>query len=160
MTTEPAVLQLNRLVGTWTTEATHPASPGLVVHGTAEVTWLEGERFLIHRARTDHPQFPDSISIIGIMDRDRVEDAPANGSKLANEARLCMHYFDSRGVFRIYDMTIDDGVWRLWRNAPGFSQRFTGTFDHAGDTVDGRWELCRDDVNWANDLEIIYRRRR
>ena len=160
MTTEPALEQLNRLVGTWTTAATHPASPGLVVDGTAEITWLEGERFLIQRARTDHPQFPDSISIVGITDRDRVEDARSASSKLATEPRLCMHYFDSRGVFRVYDMSIDDGVWRLWRNAPGFSQRFTGTFTHDGDTLDGRWELSQDDVQWENDLAIIYRRRR
>jgi hypothetical protein len=159
MTTEPALAQLNQLVGTWITEATHPASPGLVVHGTAEITWLEGERFLIIRARTDHPLFPDSISIAGIMDRDRVEDAPATGSKLAAARGLCMHYFDSRGVFRVYDMSIDDGVWRLSRNAPGFSQRFTGRFAH-GDTIDGRWEVCEDDLNWQKDLEITYRRRK
>ena len=55
---------LNRLVGGWTTEATHPMMPGVVVRGTADVKWLEGERFLIVRARTDHPDFPDSISII------------------------------------------------------------------------------------------------
>ena len=160
MTTEPALKRLNRLVGTWTTEATHPASPGLVVHGTAEITWLEGERFLIYRARTDHPQFPDSISIVGIMDRDRAEDAQTTASKLAAPRRLCMNYFDSRGVSRVYDMSIEDGVWRIWRNAPGFSQRFTGTFADDGDTVDGRWELCQDDVNWEKDLAITYRRRR
>jgi hypothetical protein len=160
MTTEPALEQLNRLVGTWTTAATHPASPGLVVHGTVEATWLEGERFLIHRARSDNPQFPGSISIVGIMDRDRVEDAPNARSKLATEPRSCMHYFDSRGVFRVYEMSLDGGVWRLWRNAPGFSQRFTGTFARDGDTLDGRWEVSQDDVNWEKDLEITYRRRR
>jgi hypothetical protein len=159
MTIEPALQQLNQLVGTWTTEATHPASPGLVVHGTVEMTWLEGERFLIHRARTDHPQFPDSISIIGIMDRDRVEDARTTDSKLAAAPSLCMHYYDSRGVYRVYDMSIDESVWRLWRNAPGFSQRFTGVVTSDGNTVTGRWELCQDDVNWAYDLEITYRRR-
>jgi hypothetical protein len=159
MTIEPALQQLNQLVGTWTTEATHPASPGLVVHGTVEMTWLEGERFLIHRARTDHPQFPDSISIIGIMDRDRVEDARTTDSKLAAAPSLCMHYYDSRGVYRVYDMSIDESVWRLWCNAPGFSQRFTGSVAHDGNTVTGRWELSQDDVNWANHLETTYRRR-
>lgn len=29
----PALAPLRRLVGTWTTEATHPAMPGVVVHG-------------------------------------------------------------------------------------------------------------------------------
>jgi len=65
--TEPELEPLNRLVGTWNTEATHPAVPG-IVHGAVTVEWLEGERFLIHRARTDHPDFPDSISIVGFTD--------------------------------------------------------------------------------------------
>jgi hypothetical protein len=159
MTTELALKQLHRLVGTWTTAATHPASPGLVVHGIAEMTWLEGERFLIQRARTDHPDFPDSISILGIMDRDRAEDPRDADSRLASAPRLCMHYFDSRGVFRVYDMSIDDGGWRLGRNAPGFSQKFTGTFSPDRNTIDGRWQVSQDDANWENDLEITYRRR-
>jgi hypothetical protein len=32
---------LDRLVGTWTTEATHPALPGVVVHG---ITVIRGSR--------------------------------------------------------------------------------------------------------------------
>jgi hypothetical protein len=159
MTTEQALEQLNRLVGTWTTDATHPAVPGVVVHGTAVIEWLEGERFLIYRARTDHPDFPDSISIIGITARDRVDNLRNSGPTVPTECRLCMHYFDSRGVFRIFDVSIDDAEWRLWRDAPGFSQRFTGTFADGGATIDGRWDLCQDDVNWNNDLQITYRRR-
>jgi len=69
MTSEPALESFDRVVGSWTTEATHPAFSG-VVRGTVTIEWLEGERFLIHRARTDHPDFPDSISIIGFADRD------------------------------------------------------------------------------------------
>ena len=157
--TEPALEQLNQLIGTWTTEATHPALPGVVVHGTASIEWLEGERFLIHRARTDHSDFPDSISIIGITDRDRVDKSLNSGATAASDARVEMHYFDSRGIFRIYDVSIDDGMWRLWRNVPGFSQRFVGTFADGGETIDGRWELCEDDVNWKDDLQITYRRR-
>jgi hypothetical protein len=44
-----------RLVGAWTTEATHPEVPGTTVSGSAEVQWLEGERFLIFRAHKDYP---------------------------------------------------------------------------------------------------------
>jgi hypothetical protein len=159
MTSEPALQPLNRLVGSWTTEATHPAFPGAVVRGTASVEWLEGERFLIHRARTDHPDFPDSISIIGFTDRDRVDDAarkadPGGGGK----PRLTMRYFDSRGVYRVFDASIDDQSWRVWRDAPGFSQRFTGTFADGGDTIVGLWQLCQDDVHWNDDLKITYRR--
>ena len=56
-TTEPALQPLNRLVGSWSTEATHPALPGVVVRGTTSIEWLEGQRFLIVRSRNDHP-FP------------------------------------------------------------------------------------------------------
>jgi len=160
MTNDPALEELNRLVGTWDTEATHPARPGLVIHGSAEIQWLEGKRFLIHRARTDQAEFPDSISIMGFMGRDRVEDPQNPASNVASESRPCMHYFDSRGVFRIFDWSIDQVAWRFWRNAPAFSQRFTGTFQRDGQTIEGQSELCRDDVNWKKDLQITYRRRR
>ena len=61
--------RLDRLVGSWITEATHPAMPGVVVHGTVDISWLEGKRFLLHRARTDRgnearqagAQYPSSL---------------------------------------------------------------------------------------------------
>ena len=142
MTTQPAFEPLNRLVGIWTTTATHPALPGVVVHGTTVVEWREGDRFLIHRGHTDHPDFPDSISIIG------------------NTGRLRMHSIDTWGVFRVYDVSIDRAAWRLWRRAPGYSQRFVGTFADDGETIDGHWELCEDAVHWNTDMQITYRRRR
>jgi hypothetical protein len=150
-----ALKSLNRLVGTWTTEATHPMFPGVTVRGTAVIEWLEGERFLIHRARTDHPDFPDSISIVGFTDRDRVQDG---GGDVRDGDRLTMQYFDSRGVFRVMDVDMDGETWRISRSAPGFSQRFAGTFADGGATIAGLWELCRDDVHWNDDLRITYRR--
>jgi hypothetical protein len=159
MTSTPTLKALNRLVGTWTTEATHPALPGVVVHGTATTEWLEGERFLIHRARSDHPDFPVLISIIGYTEQDRVGAGESTGSQKPVDAPLTMHYFDSRGVSRVYEVSIDDDAWRIWRNASGFSQRFTGTFADGGDTIDGRWQLREDDVNWNDDVEITYRRK-
>lgn len=159
MTATPPLETLGRFVGIWTTDATHPALPGVTVHGTAAVEWLEGERFLIHRARNDHPDFPDSISIIGVTERDRVDNQPDNVAASGTESRISMHYFDSRGVFRVYDVSIDDEAWRFWRDAPGFSQRFVGTFAD-GHTFAGRWQLCRDDIHWEDDLQITYRRRK
>jgi hypothetical protein len=138
---DPQLEALNALVGTWALEATHPAVPSAVVRGEAAVEWLEGERFLIHRASNDHPDFPDSISVIGLVD-----DA------------LSMYYFDSRGVHRIYEVAMEGSSWRMWRDAPGFSQRFTGTFEDGGDTIAGQWELSRDDETWDDDLRITYRR--
>jgi hypothetical protein len=154
---DPTLKPLDRLVGTWMTEATHPAMPGVVVHGTVVAEWLEGERFLIHRARSDHPDFPDSISIIGHMEQDRA-DTGRSTAPVASEPQLKMFYFDSRGVSRIYDVGVDDSSWRIWREAPEFSQRFVGMWSDANDAIDGRWQLRRDDVHWADDLAITYRR--
>jgi hypothetical protein len=158
MITELLLEHLSPLVGTWTTEATHPESPGLIVHGTAVFEWLDGERFLIHRTRTDHVDFPDSISIIGVTNRDRLEKSPEIDPAAALESPLSMHYFDSRGVYRVYGASVDGQTWRLWRDAPGFSQRFTGNFADRGHTIVGQWQLCRDDITWNNDLRITYRR--
>ena len=158
LTQTSLVDSLTRLVGTWTTEATHPAMPGVIVHGSATFEWLEGQRFLLSRARTDHPKFPDSLCVIGRMGQDRVGGADGSVQTNADEAPIQMHYFDSRGVFRIYDVSMDDSTWRWWRNAPGFSQRFVGLISADGNTINGSSELCRDDVHWADDLQITYRR--
>ena len=73
------------------------------------------------------------------------------------ESRLCAHYFDSRGVFRVYDVEIDSDAWRMRRDSPGFSQRFVGSFVGT-DTIDGTSEVSEDDVSWHPDLAITYRR--
>ena len=149
---ERSLQHFKRLIGTWTTEATHPAWPGGVVHGTATFEWLEGEQFLLQRARSDQPEFPDSLTITGFVDRDR--DEPAKD----DDATMTMHYFDSRGVFRTFQSEIDDRTWRLWNDSPGFAQRFTFTFaDDA--TMQLVTQLCKDGSTWRNDLEARYRRR-
>jgi hypothetical protein len=127
------------LVGDWTIEATHPAFPGRVVAGTATATWLEGERFLLQKTHVDHPEFPDALSILG-----------------NTEEGLVSHYFDSRGIHRIYRLAFDDGTWRLWRDEPGFNQRFTGTFEDDGDRIAGLWEMSDDGKTWEPDLGITF----
>jgi hypothetical protein len=159
MTTPEETLRLlGKLVGSWTLEATHPALPGVVVHGTSVMEWLAGERFLIHRSHNDHADFPDSVSVIGFMDNDRVAHAGAHAVSGGGEVALRMHYFDSRGVFRVLDVDVDDAGFGFFRDAPGFSQRFRGTFTDGGKTINGLWELRQDDVTWHDDVRITYRR--
>jgi hypothetical protein len=147
-----------QLVGSWTSEATHPAMPGVVVRGTAVFEWLEGEHFVIQRARNDHPDFPDAISIIGATASDRVEGGERSISASAAAKPLHMHYYDSRGVFRDYDVSIEANTLSFQKLAPGFSQRFTWTLIDGGATIEGVSQLCEDDRTWLDDLKITYRR--
>jgi hypothetical protein len=69
---------------------------------------------------------------------------------------LVMEYFDSRGVRRTYVVSFDDGVWRMWRNASGFDQRFSATV--ARDSFEGVFELARTPGDWQEDMKVTYRR--
>jgi hypothetical protein len=56
-------------------------------------------------------------------------------------------------------MTLSNGVWKLWRDAPdSFPQRFSGTFSDDGNTITDRWEKAEDGSNWATDFDLIYRK--
>jgi hypothetical protein len=112
--------------------------------GPGHLRVLEGRTFLIERWRVDLPEAPDGIAIIGAGDEPET---------------FRQHYFDSRGVQRIYEMTLADGVWKLWRDAPDpFPQRFTGTFNDDGKTIAGRWEKAEDGSNWETDFDFTYRK--
>jgi hypothetical protein len=153
---ESRLRPLDRLVGRWRSEATHPSLPDVVVSGTMSAEWLEGRRFLILRTTNEHPAFPDAISIVGFSDVDRAAEPTAAAAD--QPTQLSMHYFDSRGVSRVYDTLVDAATWRLWRHAPGLSQTFVGEFADDGDTVFGLWRMCEDGANWTDDLRVVYRR--
>ena len=68
-----------------------------------------------------------------------------------------MEYFDSRGVRRTYGASLEDGVLRFWRDAPGFDQRFSATL--ATETFEGLWRVAETPGNWQDDLKVVYRRR-
>jgi hypothetical protein len=138
---DPALEPFDVLIGTWATEATHPMFDG-VVRGSTTFEWLEGRRFLIQRSHNDHESFPDAIGVIG---------APESGEGLV------MEYFDSRGVRRTFGISLDDGQLRIWRDAPGFDQRFSAALGH--DEFEGLWQLARTPGDWQDDLKMTYRRR-
>jgi hypothetical protein len=140
---DPALERLSPLVGEWTVEGSHSFYPSLELGGRAAFEWLEGGGFLIQRSTIEHPEFPNAVSIIG-------RDAEADG--------YSMHYFDSRGVHRIYAMSLSDGVWKLWRDGHPFPQRFTGTFSDDGNTIAGRWEKADESSNWETDFDLTYRK--
>jgi hypothetical protein len=137
---DPALEPFDALIGTWAFEADHHAVDG-VVRGSTTFEWLEGGHFLLQRSHVDHELFPDAICVIG---------APEEGDGLVLES------FDSRGVRRTYGTSIDDGVWRTWRDAPGFDQRFSAALGQ--DSFEGVFEIARTPGDWHEDMRVTYRR--
>jgi hypothetical protein len=138
--------RLDLLLGRWQTRASFaagffgPDAPAVTERGGVSFEWLEGRHFLIQRFTNDHPAAPDGIAVIG-----------ADG-----DTGFVQHYYDSRGVTRIYHMSLDNNVWKLWRLAPGFSQRYTGTFTDDGTRITGAWEQSADGTTWEHDFELDY----
>ncbi len=93
----------------------------------------------------DVPGAPDSVSIMGC-------DA-ANGTYF-------QLYSDERGVCRVYEMSIGEGRWELWREGEPFPQRFTATISDDGETIVGRWEKAPDGRTWETDFDLTYRKAR
>jgi hypothetical protein len=131
------------LIGEWATEMTHPMFRGTVVSGRTTFEWLEGGRFLIQRATNEHPDFPDSLCVIGVVE---------------GENDLSMQYFDSRGVHRIYAIGFDGAELTVTRDAQGFAQRLSAKLSDEGSTFAGVWQLNEDDRGYRDDLAFTYRR--
>jgi hypothetical protein len=141
---KPELPGWSRLIGRWTTKGAHPLLPGAEIRGEATFEWLAGRQFVIQRSHYDHPDIPDAISVTG-----------ATG---ATGEGLTTHYFDRRGVYRLYRASLDAGQWRFWRDDPGFRQRFTGVFSADGTTITGQGEMCRNGSSWEPDLALTYHR--
>jgi hypothetical protein len=129
------------LIGTWSTEAKHRLVDE-VVPGSSTFEWLEGGHFVVMRSDNDHELFPDAISVIG---------RPESGEGLALE------YFDSRGVRRTYEVSLENGVLRWWRNQPGLDQRSYAKL--RPDSFEFVHQLAETPGEWKDDLKTTYRRR-
>lgn len=139
----PKLKPFGVLVGEWKTVGTHPQLPGVTLHGQVSFEWIEDGAFLLMHSAVEEEGIPSGIALFGSDDASDVAS---------------MLYFDERGVSRIYQTTLDGNIWKAWRNAPGFSQRFTGTLEDNNNTIQLVTELARDDVNWARDLVQTYTR--
>jgi hypothetical protein len=136
-----AMKRLEAFVGEWKVEASFPGSPP----GRAVFEWELGGQYLVQRTQVPDPA-PDNIAIIA---PDPLHNA------------YTQHYFDSRGVVRVYAMTFNGGAWMLWRNSPDFSpldfsQRFIGKFSDDGQTITGAWETSMDGATYEHDFDLIY----
>ena len=95
----------------------------------------------MQHAEMENPDFPRNVEVIG-------PDEEAETYR--------MLYYDSRGVSRIYRMTFSGGIWTLWRDFPGFSQRFHGTFSPDGNVITAYWEKSTDGSSWERDFDLTY----
>jgi hypothetical protein len=142
-TAEQALRQLEPLVGEWTLEAIWPSGESWPGGGQLTFEWHDSGQHLVQRGTAELPEAPDHVSVIG-----------CDG---ANESYVQL-YSDERGVCRIFEMSIGNGEWKLWRDGEPFSQRFTATFSGDGNTITGRWEIAEDGTNYRTDFDLICRR--
>ena len=139
--------QLERFIGEWTMLVTFPGAPP-VEGGRVVFAWMAGEQFLIQRWEVPVPEAPDGLAVIGY-----------DGGR----GTFLQHYFDSRGIARVYTMSLEDGIWTLRRDTPDFSplefaQRFTGRFSGDDGEIVGRWEIAHDGATWEHDFDLTYLR--
>jgi hypothetical protein len=141
--------RLDPFVGAWSLEAVFPNKPTEVLRGGRSVfEWMKGRQILIQRTMAPVPEVPDSIAVVACD---------------PEKAMYVQHYFDSRGVVRLYAMTYRDGVWTLVRASPDFTplpfaQRYIATFDDHDATIHGTWEKSDDGSHWQKDFDLTYRR--
>jgi hypothetical protein len=149
-TREPstAMAPLTPLVGEWSVQALAPWAPS-DLRGRTVFEWMTGGTFLLQRWEVPVDEAPDGLAIIG-------PDPERGGGYL-------QHYFDSRGVARVYAMSFLDAVWTLSRTEADlspldFAQRFTGTIGDDGRTIRATWEICHDGSTWEHDFDLVYTR--
>ena len=141
------------LIGEWHGEGEMPIEPPMTLSVDATVERMG--QFIVFHSRGEPAQVPDSISIIG--------GAPDGEPQP-------MHYFDSRGVERLFLMSFGGSTWTIVRapgedwngpDGPGFNQRFIGEISADGRTIEARWERGMGDAGdeWELDFPLTYTRR-
>ena len=127
--------RLEPLIGEWTVTSSLGD-----VRAVATFEWALGGAFVLQRSQIDLPEAPDALCVI----------APAGDD-------FTQHYFDSRGVVRIYAMTFDGTTWTLERDGEDFAQRYVGEF--SGNRIEGRWEIKQPgEADFRLDFELSYDR--
>ncbi|MGH3413655.1 MAG: hypothetical protein ACRDPH_11320 [Marmoricola sp.] len=127
---------LDPLLGSWATTM-HHAEMSEPVTGRQEYERVLDGAFVLQRWTYDHPDFPDAM---GLLSEDRY------------------HYFDVRGVTRIFDFEIDDDGWSMLRLGEEFSQRHR-TWFRGADLMESTGERSGDrGATWQHDFTMTYQR--
>jgi hypothetical protein len=142
-TAREALKKLEPLVGDWILEAAPPSGEPWPGGGRSRTEWHPSGAHLIQRTTIELAEAPDSLSVMGCD---------------AENGTYFQLYADDRGVCRVYEMSIGDGEWRLWRHGAPFDQRFVATISDDGNTISGRWEKSQGGTSFTTDFELVYRR--
>ena len=144
--------QFDRLIGEWHGEG-EMLDPPIKLTVDSKIERL-GE-FMVMTSVGKPKEVPATIAIIG--------GAPDGEPQP-------MHYFDSRGVKRMYLTTVKGSTWTMWLapgedwngpDGPGFNQRFIGEISSDGKKIEGRWERGMGDAGdrWEIDFPLRYVRK-
>jgi hypothetical protein len=129
-------MSLDRLLGTWSLTMRHAAVQEPVT-GEQRYERVLDDAFVMLRWTYDHPEFPAAIAML-------------------DESRC--HYFDVRGVTRVFDLEIDDQGWSMIRRDTDFWQRSNATFE-GPDAMTGTGENSYDGgATWQHDFSMSYTR--
>lgn len=129
-------MSLDTLLGTWDFTMRHSLVPEPVTGRWRFARVLDGAYVQLDWTY-DHPDFPDAIALLD-----------GRG----------FHYFDVRGITRVFDLDVSDQGWSVVRRDPDFWQRGSATFVGA-DAMEGTWEISRDGgVTWEHDSSVSYLR--
>ncbi|RPF55502.1 hypothetical protein [Aquisalibacillus elongatus] len=140
--------KLEFFIGEWELEVIHPHFKTNSINGQAVFDWMEKEKFVVQRTNINQPEFPSSTIV---YDYD------------PNAGIYIQHYFDSRGITRLYHMSLEKNLWKVWRDTSDFSQldfcqRFFGEFNESGDVIQSSWETSNDGIHWEHDFRVVYKK--
>jgi len=127
---------LDRLLGSWEFTMQHAAMTESVSGRQRYERVLDGAFVLLHWTY-DHPDFPDALALL-------------------SDERC--HYFDVRGITRVFNLEVDAAGWSMIRLDEEFSQRFSARFS-GPDVMECTGETSNDNgVTWQPDFTMTYRR--
>ena len=140
----PTLTDLEVFVGQWTAEMSNASSladPSAVLQSSASFEWFGEEEFLVFRQGTT-----ETAHATWLIGHDH--ESP----------NYTVLYSDDRRISRVYEMSFVGRTWKIWRNTPGFMQRFEGTFSKDKNTITGAWSKSSDGQEWAHDFDLVYKR--
>jgi len=142
----PALQALKLFIGTWEMEISNASflpDAHAIIKANASFEWFEDGEFLILRQGTKNKETPWAIWFIG-HDKDA--------------QNYTVFYMDDQRSSRVYEMSFENSIWKLWRNGPQFRQRFTGEVNQDQNIISGYWEKSVDGNSWEHDFQLTYKK--